>query len=177
VGYYPYSRITTPPVPASSGTAFSVMAETGDRFPAPPWTAITWADQTLPDLGVDAETFTVLTIDGDDFTCDRPGPRIAIPADAQLAVLAVQGVSSVGEPLVLTSEEFPVTDSGVELHVRDAQGSVSTYNPSANAGSGGGEVYSQAITPARAGQHFYRFGSDQRVQAEQDFYVRFSEVT
>jgi hypothetical protein len=178
VGYAPYTRITTPPSPASSGTAFIVQEDSGDRFPAPPFTALVWEDQTLPDLGVDAEELTILTIDGDAMSCARGPVPISIRSDMQLAILYSQNRYSLDEPALIISNEFPVTDTGVELQVRDSQGSVTLHPRSdlgAFTGSGGGSAFSLSFAPNRSGQWYYRFLSDQRVQAEQDFFVRFSE--
>lgn len=138
-----------------------------------------WPDQTLPDVGVDSEELTVLTIDGDSFTCARGASPITITSDMQIAILYSQSRYSLGEPATLTSDEFPVVDTGVELLVRDSQGSVSLYSVDsldAVLGPGGGSAFLHTFVPTRSGQHFYRYSSDQRVQAEQDFFVRFSEV-
>jgi hypothetical protein len=179
VGYAPYSRITTPPSPANAGTAFSVSQDTGPRFPSPPFVALLWEDQTLPDYGVDAEKITVLTIDMDDLTCVRGETPITIRSGLQIALLYSQSRYDLGIPAVITSEEFPVTDTVVELRVRDSQGSVSFYTTDELVpivGPGGGSAFSKPLTPGVAGQWYYRFESEQRAQPEQDFYVRFSEV-
>lgn len=156
-----------------------MQEDTGDRFPAPPFTALTWHDQTLPTLGLDAEELTILTIDGDVMTCARGSEAIAIASDAQLAILYSQSRYYLGETAHIVSDEFPVSDTGVSLLVRDSQGSVATYSLpalSALAGVGGGSAFALSFNPSRSGQWFYRFESDQRVQGEQDFFVRFSEV-
>lgn len=178
MGYAPYSRITTPPDPATSGTAFSVQEDSGPRFPAVPFVALVWHDQTLPDLGVDAEELTILSIDMDDFTC-APRDGIEITSDMQIAILYSQSRYDLDSPATLTSDEFPVSDTGVELRIRDSQGSVATYTTDALAaylGPGGGSVFALTFLPEHSGQSFYRFDSDQRAQAEQDFFVRFSDV-
>lgn len=180
MGYAPYTRIITPPTPANEGTVFILQEDTGDRFPSPPFVALTWEDQTLPDLGVNAEELTVLGIDGDTLTTAPRGPNaISIQSDAQLAILYSQNRYSLHEPAMIFSEEFPTSDTGIVLDVRDSQGSIATYALSALqalVGSGGGSAFALSFAPARSGQWYYRFASDQRVQGEQDFFVRFSEV-
>lgn len=181
MGYAPYTRVVTAPNPENAGTAFTVMQDTGDRFPATPFKALVWADQSLPDFGVNAEELTILTTDGDAFTCQRGTPAISIASNSQLALLYDQDRFDVYETALLLSDEFPVTDTGIELLVRDSQGSVSLYSLAdglaALAGSGGGSAFSHSFAPARSGQWHYRFESDQRAQPEREFFVRFSDVS
>lgn len=175
MGYAPISSITQVPSPADSGTVLHVSQDTGDRFPAPPFLALVWPAQTIPDIGTNAEEPTVLSIDGDVFTVERGSPAITWTSDLQIAALRTVEAYSIGEPISL-AQEFPATDTGVELHMRAPGGTIENATLTESAGQNGGSAYTHSFEGSQSGKWFYSFASDQRVEPEQDFYVRFSEV-
>lgn len=175
MGYAPISSITQVPSPADSGTVVHVSQDTGDRFPAPPFLALVWPAQTIPSIGVDAEEATVLSIDGDVFTVERGSPAIPWTSDLQIAALRTVESYSIGESITLV-QEFPATDTGVSLHLCSPRGYVETAALDEAVGENGGSAYTHSFEGSQSGKWFYTFASDQRVEAQQDFYVRFSEV-
>lgn len=172
MSYAPISRLVNNP--GEAGTVLQVLPDTGDRYPVAPFTGLVFTTQTIPTLGTDSEEVTILTVTNDVLTCERSDDPIALTADMQLAALYTTTVYGRDESVTL-SKEFPDTDTGVALHLRTPGGAVSTPALVESAASGG-SIYTRSFSADESGQWYYRFVSDQRTFAEDDFFVRFSEV-
>lgn len=175
MGYAPISSIAQVPTPADAGTVVHVAQDTGARFPEPPFLALVWPAQTVPRIGIDSEEPTVLSIDGDVFTVRRGVPAVAWTSDLQIAALSTAESYSIGEDITLV-QEFAATDTGVTLSLRSPQGYIETPTLNEAVGENGGSAYTHSFEGSQSGKWFYCFASDQRVEPEQDFYVRYSEV-
>ena len=168
MGYAPISRIAVPPSPASSGTTLSVIADSGDRFPEPPFLALVWPNQRIPDLGVNAEEPIVISIDGDNFIITRGDTPISITAGLQIAALSVTDVFHPGDDIVLT---FPLelSDTPFSLHIGMPDGMLDVVTslgvPEGTVNFTEGGLY-----------HYYFGGSSGHRSPEQDFFIMYSEV-
>lgn len=67
---FSYSTVATAPTPASSGTALTVQAGHGPRFPTAPFNATVWPAAVLP-LATNAEVVRVTAVTGDVLTMTR----------------------------------------------------------------------------------------------------------
>lgn len=176
MGYAPIALILTPPDPAESGTTLAVYADDGDRFPATPFTALIFPVQTRPELGVNAEEVDVVDIDGDTFAIIRSvdPPPIAITQSLQISALRTMTNYSEGESITL-AQVFPADDTNVVLTTIDPQGVLSAPALT-EAVDDAGSAYSATLIAEGPGRWVYVFKSDQRVEPETDFYIRFSEL-
>jgi len=171
----PVSRIRSAPVPADSGTTFTVLADEGDCFPNVPFTALIWPTQTLPQLGPawdlpdrNAEEVYVTEVLGDNFTCVRSEWPITIRGDMMVSALYTQPVYNIGDMITLT----PLAYTGTEpftLHLAHPNGTQTT------ADAGGTATYELQATAS--GEYTWCFEDvDGKRSDEGDFFVRFTEV-
>jgi hypothetical protein len=174
MGYAPLSLIAVAPDPEDSGTVLQVSQDSGDRFPAPPFTYLAWPSQTIPKLGVDSEEGTVVSIDADTFTLVRPANAVPLTDGMQFSAFKIMPNYSIEETVTIT-EIFPATDTGVVLNVQSPGGAVSQETLT-EAVVDAGSAYTASFEAEESGVWHYGFTSDQRVHPEQDFFIRFSEV-
>jgi len=176
MGYAPVTLIKTPPADPVAGTSLTVLDDTGDRYPATPFTGLVFPLQTIPTIGVNAEEVTVTEVEGDTLTIVRGDSPIAITSGLQLWATRTQTNYDNGATVTL-SQDFPDTDTTVYLMLRTPQGEVGRYGTALSSVDGEGvTTYSFEFVVNESGQWYYGWASDQRVEPEQDFYVRFSEV-
>lgn len=175
MGYAPISTIDTAPTPADSGTIVIVTEDTGDRYPVPPFLALVWPSQTIPQIGVNAEEPTVVSIEGDVLTVVRGTEPVEWTSGLQLSALRTIDSYSIGDTISLV-QEFPSTDTGVTLSLRTPNGAIETQPLVDVSGDPGYLSYSTSFEGTASGRWHYAFASDQRTEPEQDFYVRFSDV-
>lgn len=175
MGYAPVSILATAPDPPNAGVAFDVMPDTGARFPAPPFTAIIFPVQEIPNVN-NSEEVTVIAIYNDHFTVVRALEPIALTSGLKISVLSVQTNYDLAESVTL-EQEFPLEDTNISLYLATPQGDVGVYTSALEQeATDGGSIFSLAFSANESGQWFYKFLSDQRGFTEQDFFVRFSEV-
>jgi hypothetical protein len=117
--------------PPDSGTVLAVEPDAGDRFPAPPFTALVFEPNSIPKLGIDSEKLTVLDVDLDTFTIERSAGHdapIPIRAGMQIAAQGKIPTYQLGETLHLqVSFDEGGTDPG-SAYVRNSQGELFVYS-------------------------------------------------
>jgi hypothetical protein len=157
--------------------SITLNQDTGDRFPLPPFTGLFFDAQSIPTEGVDAETVTVTTIDHDTVIFDRGPQPIVIASGKMLSALRTQTLYNI-EDTVALAQEFPVGDTALQLSIRDPQGNISEPSlDTAGTPSAGGSTFTYSFQATKPGQWYYVFRSTEHHYSEQDFFVRYSEVS
>lgn len=165
----PVSRVLQPPS-GLDGTALSVEQDDGDKFPEPPFQALVWRSQELPDAA-NSETLTVSRRDGDDFTVVRSAAPIQIARDMAIAAVSVQDVVPAGATATARAA-FGEDRAPYELTVQSPSGSVLSYGTATTFADDHAGNLSYNFEADRGGQWSYRWLSgdghavDGRVFAE-----------
>lgn len=167
------SKVRVAPSPASSGTTISVDDDTFDRFPDPPFDALVWEPNEIPDLGRNAEEVVVTVMDEDDWTITRAAAalRASIEVDWEIAALR-ERTSYARDEVVALSHAFTGANPPYSIHTRAPDGVAG----SAVATNAGGGTATYSFDPDKSGVWFYRFSGLTEVGPERDFYVRHSNV-
>ena len=175
MNYAAVSRIISAPSPGSSGTTAVISENTGDRFPAVPFTGLMCPAQDIPQLGENAEEVIVTSIDYEDdivtFSRAVESARVTIEDDWVLYALRSMVSYDPGEALTLT-EDFVTDNPPYAIVLRRPDGTQGSANAS-DLGSGNA---SYSFTPYIGGRWQYRFQGVSEVGTEADFYVRRSDV-
>ena len=173
MNYAPVSRIITAPSPGSSGTTATVAENTGDRYPAVPFTGLMCPAASVPILGDNAEEVTVTSISGDDvvFTRAAVADRVSVEQDWVLFALRTMPSYDIGQTVTIT-EDFDSSNPPYAVVLRRPDG---TQGSALATDLGSGDA-SYSFIPYVGGRWQYRFQGASEVGVEQDLYVRFSDV-
>lgn len=169
------SRVRYVPVPGDSGTTLSVLEDEGDCFPTPPFIALVWPTQTLPQLGPDwpenlrnAEEVNVIGVLGDGFTIERSAWPINITSAMMISALKTQPTYEIGDPYE-ASYTFATDNPPYTFVLRDPHGANTTVGELGTAQFEG--------TVASGGQWRWLFeDADGLRSPEFDFFAHFSSV-
>lgn len=164
------------PAPGDTGLTLQVLADEGDIFPAPPFVALIWPTQTLPNIGVNACYINVTEIELDTVTFTRESPTIDIPAGYMIAAVSVQKVYQLGDTIVLMAV-FAEHNPPYTVTVVSPGGDINEYGPVDGVEDLGAGVVNFQMRPNRGGQWNYRFEDANGLPGpDTNFFVMFSET-